>query len=327
MVLLTTSSGLEALRAGSLRPKTVLFGLGGSKATPRDEVNSDRDDGGICAASDGTASLAEVADVARPHRGAGRSVSAAESALAASGGAELHEDRSSREDGADVVASKSSSNEPELLRSPSGSKLICPSMRFPFGASFTFWLARGRTQGSPKRQEELDALGTCNDVHNFWKYWNGIVWERLPPQSILAVFRHPERPRAGPKAPGGKWVISTQSLKAAAKMLEELSLALVGGFFDENAAGAPCGVALSTRMMGSDSSPATVEVWNRAASAEATAPVLAELRELLGSEVSIEYKLHRGAPGAVAAEGASTPMQTPTAASRRAQLENRFADL
>mmetsp|Transcript_72497 Transcript_72497/g.125756 ORF Transcript_72497/g.125756 Transcript_72497/m.125756 type:complete len:330 (-) Transcript_72497:108-1097(-) len=329
MVLLTNNGSLEALRAGSLRPKAALFGLG-SKAAG-EEVSPDQDDGGICTAADGTASLAEVADVARPHRGAGRGlsagspVSAADSTPTASGGVELDEDRASGEDGADGVTSKDSSN--ELLRSPSGSKLIPPSMRFPFGASFTFWLARGRSQGSPKRQEDLEALGTCNDVHNFWKYWNGIVWDRLPPQSLLAVFRHPERPRAGPKAPGGKWVISTESTKAAAKMLEELSLALVGGFFDENAAGAPCGVALSTRVTGSSSPPAVVEVWNRAASAAATAPVLAELRELLGSEVSIEYKLHRGAAGAAATEGASTPMQTPTAGSKREKQEDRFANL
>lgn len=327
MVNLTGNAGLEALRAGSLRPSSALFGLTGSKAEAGNEASTDAKDDSIRANADCAASFADVADVARPHRGAGRGPSAEPSSTAAGapvagGGVELETDRASGEDGADGLNSKDGNNDTELVRSPSGSKLVDPHMRFPFGASFTFWLSRGRSQSaSPKRQDELEALGTCNDVHNFWKYWNGIVMERLPPQSILAIFRHPERPRAGPRAPGGKWLISADSVKAATGIFEELALALVGGFFDEAGAGAPSGIALCTRPAGSSSPAPVVEVWNRAANAAATTPVLEELRELLGPEVSVEYKLHRTAPGE------STPTATPTAVSKRGQPENRFADL
>jgi len=182
-----------------------------------------------------------------------------------------------------------------LVRSPSGSKMVNPETPFPFGACFTFWLRRdGVDVGS-----NPEALGSCNEVVNFWKYWNGIVLDRLPPSSLLAVFRHPDRPRAGPKAAGGKWVICP-SAKEAANVFEELTLALVGGEFDETNEGAPSGVAFSNREK-------HIEVWNRCASDAATEPVLAQLREFVSKDVTIEYRPHRGNPGQ---EQPATPSST-----------------
>jgi hypothetical protein len=128
-------------------------------------------------------------------------------------------------------------------------------------------------------------LGSCNEVLDFWKYWNGIVLDRLPQGSLLAVFRHPDRPRAGPKAAGGRWVI-TPSATEACSMFEELSLALVGGEFDETDEGAPCGVAFAR-------GDQQIEVWNRHSDDACTGPVLAKIRELVGEKVSIEYCPHR----------------------------------
>lgn len=217
-----------------------------------------------------------VSDLPRPHRTGGRNAASERPAVG------------------EAKTAGEESQEPHLVRSPSETKMVnAAATRFPFGASFTFWLRREVAVSG--KVPDLEAMGTCHDVLNFWKYWNGIVVDRLPASALLAIFRHPDRPRAGPKAPGGKWVISPEA-KEVASVFEELTLALVGGVFDEASEGAPCGVAFSK-------GENHIEVWNRCASDDSTAPVLAQLRELVGEEVSIEYHSHRVAAG------------TPTAAS------------
>jgi len=223
-----------------------------------------------------TLDAASVTDVARPHRGGGRVTALPERPVETEQGVE--------------------NLEPSLIRSPSGDKLVNLTTRFPFGASFTFWLRRGGAD-----RQDLEALGSCSEVVDFWKYWNGIGLDRLPASAILAVFRSPERPRAGPKAPGGKWVICPAADEALS-VFEELTLALVGGEFDETRQGAPCGVAFSK-------SECQVEVWNRCATDSSTAPITAQLRELVGQQVSVEYRPHRVSTGQddISPKNADTP--------------------
>lgn len=226
-----------------------------------------------------TLDAASVTDVARPHRGGGYAAPGSERAAAPA--AELPAKAMLRQKDEDGT------QEPCLVRSPSDSKLVDVTTSFPFGTRFTFWLRRGFLQNG--KPQDPEALGVCSEVVDFWKYWNSIVLERLPPTSLLAIFRNPERPRAGPRAPGGKWVICPPA-KEAATLFEELTLALVGGEFDETHAGAPCGVAFSK-------AENQIEVWNRCGKAESTELVLAQLIELVGKEVSIEYRPHRAPPG------------------------------
>lgn len=229
-----------------------------------------------------TLNAVSVTDVARPHRGGGRPATVAEQPalhttdVAAAASAEAVEDV------------RMETAEPLLVRTPSGSKLVDPTTRFPFGACFTFWLRRGSPPGV-KNNQDLYEIGSCTEVVDFWKYWNGIVLDRLPHNSLFAIFRNPDRPRAGPRAPGGKWVISLSPVKAAS-MFEELTLALVGGEFDETCEGAPYGVAFSK-------GDSQVEVWNRVAHDETNEPMLAKLREFVGQEATIEYCPHRASAG------------------------------
>jgi len=234
---------------------------------------------------------ASVSDVARPHRGGGCSApSAAATELPAKAIGRTNEEDAGSE-----------TQDPCLVRSPSGSKLVNHATRFPFGASFTFWLRRGLSQNG--KPQDSESLGGCSEVVDFWKYWNSIVLDRLPPTSLLAIFRNPERPRAGPRAPGGKWVICPPA-KEAATVFEELTLALVGGEFDETNPGAPCGVAFSKEQ-------SQVEVWNRCAQASSTEPVLVQLREFVG-KVTIEYRPHRAPQGRE--EGSPTAAASPKGA-------------
>lgn len=248
-----------------------------------------------------------VKDLASPHRGAAR---AARPDVVASPADPVTPPPMARDDSCEETP------EPCLVRSPSGSKMVNPATRFPFGASFTFWLRRADHQSPNGKGQamELEALGSCSEVIEFWKYWNGITLDRLPPGSLLAIFRHPDRPRVGPKAPGGKWVICP-STKEAASIFEELTLALVGGEFDEASEGAPCGVALAKA-----ENQMVVEVWNRCADETSTAPVLSQLRGFVGEEVSIEFRPHRSSNGTEATlpSAANSPKRAQATLGRRA---------
>lgn len=244
--------GLTTLGLTSLRPQVAADMLSPSKSPKKAQESESRPP---------TLDVASVSDVARPHRNGGRS--------------------SKRTERAPVSAEE---QEVCLVRSPSGSKLVNPATRFPFGACFTFWLRRGSAED--RKNQDLVELGSVTEVLDFWKYWNGIVLERLPAGSLLAVFRHPDRPRAGAKAAGGRWVISPGAQEVGS-IFEELTLALVGGEFDETSEGAPCGVAFSKGQK------TQVEVWNRTSEDDANRLVQAKIRELVGEEVAIEYCAHR----------------------------------
>jgi len=251
---------------------------GGQGLRPQPQGKVSLLSGGLIKEEDSkTLDAACVSDVARPHRG----------------GRATRGERPVEEVADDVVVASGDScaetQEPCLVRSPSGSKLENVATRFPFGARFSFWLRRGGAEGA--KSQELTELGSCTEVLSFWKYWNSIAMDRLPPSALLGVFRGPERPRVGLKAAGGKWVVSPTK-EDAAGLFEELTLALVGGEFDETNEGAPCGVAFSK-------DEGKVEVWNRSASDAATEPMLLKLREFVGQEVVIEYVPHRQGAKAV----------------------------
>jgi len=184
-----------------------------------------------------------------------------------------------------------------LVQSPSGSTLVDSSIHFSFGVRFAFWLVRpgsAGNMGEGKRDDVLQALGSCGDVHEFWRYWNSIRMDRLQPFSKLAVFREPERPRAGQRAPGGRYVVTVAEGdgRSSIEVFEHLVLALVGGSFDEDdrRGASALGVVLSPRH---SPSLAVVELWSRLGAAEGDAPLMAQLRELLGSaQVVIDYHPH-----------------------------------
>lgn len=240
-----------------------------------------------------TLDAASVTDVARPHRGG--SVNLPPRCFLSN--ADLQPETPGEPE------HTNGSPQPNLVRSPSGSKLMEAVTSFPFGACFTFWLRGGGYSFKSKDfGQELKELGSCTEVVDFWKYFNGIVLDRLPAGSLLGIFRHPDRPRAGPKAPGGRWLIHSSAEKAASTF-EELSLALVGGEFDESVESAPCGVALSM-------AESQVEVWNNSANDVSCELVIGKIRDLVGEQVSIEYRPHR------ASNGGGSPLSAATSPTR-----------
>lgn len=174
-----------------------------------------------------------------------------------------------------------------LVRSPSGDNLVSDQMQFPFGCRITFWLAHESVANGG-----MQGLGSCSDVHEFWRCWNSIAMDKLPVATSLSVFRTPERPwPEGRRGPGGRWKVVCKNSSEASRMemFERLVLALVGGLFDEGHDGAPWGVALPAFQ--SDTAN-VVEVWNKAAN-KIEGPT-EELRQIIAEDAVIEFKPHQG---------------------------------
>lgn len=173
-----------------------------------------------------------------------------------------------------------------LVRSPSGNNLVGDEMQFPFGCRFTFWLAKDNASAGT-----MQGLGSCSDVHEFWRCWNSIAMDKLPPGTSLSVFRTPERPwPEGRRGPGGRWMVVCNSSSEASRMemFERLVLALVGGLFDEEHEGAPWGVALPASRSEANNA---VQVWNKSAT-KLEGPT-DELKNIVGDDAVIEFKPHQ----------------------------------
>eukprot|EP01120_Amphizonella_sp_Union-15-10_P015400 TRINITY_DN7922_c0_g1_i1.p1 TRINITY_DN7922_c0_g1~~TRINITY_DN7922_c0_g1_i1.p1 ORF type:complete len:389 (-),score=73.31 TRINITY_DN7922_c0_g1_i1:52-1113(-) len=101
-------------------------------------------------------------------------------------------------------------------------------------------------------------LGDFRTVQGFWKYWNNIDMNKLPPNSNLRLFKKGIEPawEDPANAKGGKWVITVPNKETTNYWLK-LVLSLIGEQFRNSAD--LCGAVLAIRGQGFNS----IQLWNR----------------------------------------------------------------
>eukprot|EP00929_Paragymnodinium_shiwhaense_P001601 TRINITY_DN101842_c0_g1_i1.p1 TRINITY_DN101842_c0_g1~~TRINITY_DN101842_c0_g1_i1.p1 ORF type:complete len:308 (+),score=58.65 TRINITY_DN101842_c0_g1_i1:42-965(+) len=150
----------------------------------------------------------------------------------------------------------------------------------PLGVDFSFWASR-RNSRAPPESTQLEALGTCSDVYDFWRYFNSIRKDRASANLSISVFQGDDRPRAGRKAPGGRWILTLAygAPVKAEEVFKYLACGLVGQDLEAD------GVVLS--------GPSTLEVWHKDSDPElGRTGLLKNIRTLLSTCLELQANRH-----------------------------------
>lgn len=189
-----------------------------------------------------------------------------------------------------------SSEDLEIVMSPTGCMRRADAMEYPLAAEFTLYFDLGRSRSKKAKnkdeyEQQLKEAGTIASLHDYWCYFNNINLDMMPLPSDLSIFKSGMKPlwETPENEAGGRFVISGFAKEKSKEYLEKLVLAFIGlqFTFHENVNG----IVYSVRSRG-----CSISLWYDIVDLDIFWSMDNYLRCLTEDQgIQIEFKDHSGA--------------------------------